>query len=265
MSYSKLIRHLLPRSEAWKTAIARNTTKLLDGFGEGLDDVREYCDQIFYDQFPETTRFVSEWEKELGIPTGVNDAASRANISAAQKATGGQSPKYIQDVIHAAGFTTVFVHEPWESTDPYSARDPRVFAQTQYYGGVQFATAVAGQHLFTAKMNSLTLGENAQPLFNGISLGSNYLDNDTLQRRVIPSVPDDPQYWPFFLYIAGETFPNPAVIDMDRRSELLRLLLQLRPLHMWLIFMLTGEEADDDYFMFEAGDGFEDSVWYPYG
>jgi uncharacterized protein YmfQ (DUF2313 family) len=263
MSVTKLIQHLLPRSEAWKSGVARNTTKLLAGFGEVLDEVREYYDEVFLDQFPATTRFISDWERELGLSAGVSEVASRANIAAAQRATGGQSPRYIQDVIHAAGFTEVFVHEPWATELPYVARDPRPHIEPQYYGLTQFAEAGADQAFFTEAINPQTFGANEQERFSAISLGSNYLDNDTLQQRFIPQVPEESQYWPFFIYFSGATFPEPAYVDPARKHELIRLILQLRPLHMWVVFLFTYNEDPvlTGEFLFNEGDGFNESIW----
>src|SRR5690606_9145651 len=255
------LRHLLPQGEAWKTAIERQFTKLLRGLSGAPDDAREFIDDVFEDLHPETTREIEEWEHEFGLPPGANEATSRANIAAAHAATGGQSPAYIQGILQAAGFD-VYVHEPWVSTEPYVARDPRLYAGTIYYGTVRFAIAPF-QHQFTERINPFTFETNSQPQFNALSSGANYYDNKTLQQRMLPPIPDDPDQWPFFVYIGGETFPTKAYVDPDRKSELDRLILQLRPLTHWVMFLTQDTEPpeENDDFLFAEGNGWGESYW----
>lgn len=257
--FLNIIEHLLPRAEAWKTAISRDLTKTLDGLSESWQEAKDYVDQVYLDYFPATTRYIREWEKEFGLPPAANETNARLNVDAAHKATGGQSPYYIQTVLQAAGFD-VYVHGPWETTDPYVARDPRPYVTAPVYGTIQFASPAAGQEFFTAEVNPDDGTFNAQPRFDGAVTNVNYWDNLTLQPRMPPQIPSNPVYWPFFLYIGGATFPNQAVVPTERMAELERLICQLRPLHYWIVLLATAT-LPDDVFQFDTGDGFDQSAW----
>lgn len=254
-------KHLLPRAEAWRAAADGWLSRLLSGMSSAPEAVREFTDAAYRDIHPETTREIREWELEYGLPPGSTEADARSNVTAERQASGGQGPDYIQGVLQAAGFD-VYVHEPWVSTHPFVARDPRLYTATIYYGTVRFAIAPF-QHQFTERINPTTFETNSQAQFNALSSGANYFDNKTLQQRLLPPIPDDPDKWPFFVYIAGETFPTKAYVDPARKNELERLVLKLRPLHAWIIFLTQDTEppAVNDDFLFAEGNGWGESYW----
>ena len=104
--------------------------KQLTEFFEGLitlpENIRIYIDSIWDDISPSTTRQLTEWENQFGLPNTVTDEQERRDrLDARWKALGGQSPRYIQDTLQAAGFD-VYIHEWWElpRTEPPVVRNP---------------------------------------------------------------------------------------------------------------------------------------------
>jgi len=129
--FGRVYQRLLPRARAfffWQSG------SQLRQFFEGLAglpaDARAFVDQMWFITRPAETDQLSEWEEEFALPdSGLTEADRRTRLNAAWSATGGQSPRYLQDVVQANGFD-VFVHEWWEipvvGGDP-SPRDPRVY------------------------------------------------------------------------------------------------------------------------------------------
>jgi len=129
--FSRVYQRLLPRARAfffWQSG------SQLRQFFEGLaglpTDARAFVDLVWGDTQPADTRELSEWEEQFALPaSGLSEADRRTRLDAEWKAVGGQSPRYLQDILQANGFN-VFVHEWWElpviGGDP-TPRDPRVY------------------------------------------------------------------------------------------------------------------------------------------
>jgi hypothetical protein len=78
-----------------------------------------------------------------------------------------------------------------------------------------------------------------------------YLVNLDLTRRAPPPVPDDPSYWPYFLYFSGEVFPELAPVSGSRVAELKEILLRLSPTQQWIVLLI---DPLDDFEGFGGGD-----------
>ena len=57
-------------------------------------------------------------------------------------------------------------------------------------------------------------------------------------RRDYP-IPDGAQYWPYFLYIGGENFPEVATVPANRKLEFETLCLSICPTQQWLGILVT--------------------------
>lgn len=111
------LRHLLPDSTAWRLIVDRLLKKYLTGLSSVGSDVVGFVDDVSDDLLPATTRELPAWQKQFGIDALGGDAAQRADLAAAWAATGGQSPAYLQSILHAAGFANVFVYDAFDQTD----------------------------------------------------------------------------------------------------------------------------------------------------
>ncbi len=221
--FHRIIKHLLPDSTAWRLMPGKQLTSLFAGIAASFADARSFVDDVYLDLFPATTRHLTEWEKQFGIAPNPIESVRRANLAAEWKATGGQSPGYVQGVLQTAGFD-VYVHDWWESgPDPYVARDPRDYTEVQLIGTVQCGEPLAQCGEPLAECNDILLND---PM---------YLVNKDLTQRAQPPIPDDPTKWPFFWYVAGETFPDPAEVPLERKDEFHRLLMKLGPAHLWCV------------------------------
>lgn len=108
-------KHLLPRSEAWSLVQVKRLRDLFQGLVGSKDDFVDFMDGVWADMFPATTRELTAWEQALGIfQLDLSEADRRTRLDGLWKATGGQSPRYIQDTLQGAGFN-VYIHEWWET------------------------------------------------------------------------------------------------------------------------------------------------------
>lgn len=196
---------------------------------------------VYGDINPETTRALEEWEKQFGLTPKGDETERRLALAAEWAANGGQSPGYIQGVLHTAGFTDLFVFDWWEDgAPPYVARDPRDYTEQPLIGTWQ-CTGDPGAPLPTQPQCSAFA---TQPQCNDwLANEVGYLVNKDLTRRPPPPVPSDSNRWPFFYYVSSETFGVPASVSSDRRAELERLLLKISPAHMWIVTLIDYENS----------------------
>jgi len=247
-------KHLVPQSRAWRLTANKNLRSFFEGLSGAPEDARYFVDDVFDDIDPGKTRQLTEWERQFGLPaTLATDAERRVRLAAEWKATGGQSPRYIQDTLQAAGFP-VFIHE-WfvPGTNPPTVRDPRVYI-TDAAGFIQFESCDGAD---TAQDNDEEMEDGGALQPRGYVLvnkdeaptteqagdgGGDWQDGDALaqdgsgvviyrQRPYI--IPSDPDAWPYFIYIGGETFPDFVTLPANRRAEFERLVLKICPAHIW--------------------------------
>lgn len=113
MLWLNVFKHLLPTGRAWRLTVDKNLRSFFDGLSGAPADARTYIDDVYDDLGPDTTRELDAWEDQFALPsTQLTEAQRRARLDATWKALGGQSPRYIQDTLQAAGFD-VYVHEWW--------------------------------------------------------------------------------------------------------------------------------------------------------
>jgi hypothetical protein len=143
---------------------------------------------------------------------------------------------------------------PQGEQTPYVARDPRAYTTQPLVGNYQ-CEATDPWECFDSGPGDTLAPHCDETLAND----PGYLVNLDLTRRAPPPVPSDPAAWPYFLYFAGETFPERAAVDFSRFDELKELVLRLAPSQQWLVMMidpaipdplilhaLRGTQATDD-------------------
>jgi hypothetical protein len=276
--FFRILQHLLPRGAAFGRARAAASSwtvgdgstvgsslyvggltnkgptlwRFLQGIANGgLDDVRAFLDLVLLDVFPDTTRQLAEWEAQYGLEPAADDATRRLNLAAEWAATGGQSPGYIQGVLQAAGFN-VYVYDWFASGPPYSARNPFNYTTQPLIGGVQ-CIIESSSSVFECEgfaSDGSPLADQAQcDAF--LANDPHYLVNVDLTLRPPPMIPDsatpDGPAWRRFMYVGGPTFPAAplpangdwATVPLSRRDEFQRLLMKLRPTHLWVCTLVN--------------------------
>lgn len=111
--FERIIRHLLPSGRAWRLFPGKQITALVEGLASVGPAFKEHIDKVYLDVYPATTRQLREWERQFGLrPGNLTDAERRERLRGEWSATGGQSPRYIQNTLRSAGFD-VYVYEWW--------------------------------------------------------------------------------------------------------------------------------------------------------
>lgn len=248
MSIFNQIQHLLPTGRAWRVIIDKPFRRLLEGISNGLSTdvdanstemggniemgdgsemarpfvgVREYYDAVYLDHLPETTTSLAEYEAQFGLVSTGTDAERRQRLAAAWAAQGGQSPKYIQDVVQANGFD-VYIHD-WWAPGTNNPRDPNAFIPDNSQQLVNKRSYPAPFQVVYGGGGSF--GESA--VYYGAIGGTQIINN-------LKPIPTDPAKWRFFVYFGGETFGDYADVPAERRDEFEALLLKLCPTQLWI-------------------------------
>lgn len=232
--FLRVIQHLLPRgTPTWVLAPGKKITEFFDGLSSLGDEVKDYADKIWFDLFPPTTRQLPLWFEQFSISAaGLTEAEQRNSLTGRWRAVGDQSPRYVQDVLQAAGFN-VYVHEWWqEGTDPPVPKSPLFYlSSVQVFGWLY----TCGNPEITSGGIDVTCGARI-----GVSDRGYVLKNGIDETIVIPP---DPIYWPYFGYIGAETFPDRAQIPAERQSEFEFLCRKICPRHLWLGMMIEYIEG----------------------
>lgn len=263
-----LFKRLLPNGRAWAIIAEKRLRQFFEGLAAGASDpaVKEF-DDVFNDLDPQLTTRLAQWENQFSLPnTGLTEQERRDRLQAAWSAVGGQSPRYIQDTLQAAGFD-VYVHEWGVPSVEYPtggsvnglpapvARDPFDFIadannpvsfigaghDLAFCGGddcfsnSQVASGPQGYLLVNkiAQSTSGFIGAGHDLAFcGGDSAASGATEVSTALTQYV--IPADPTKYPYFLYIGAQTFPELATVPLSRRDEFEDLCLKICPAQQWL-------------------------------
>lgn len=255
--YFKIIKSLLPKSEAFNLIIQKNITKFFEGLTALPDDFRTYIENIYLDIFPDDTRSIELWEEQFGISMpSSDDTIRRSNVDIAWKLKGGQSAVYLQGILQDAGFD-VQVHE----NNPKI--DPDIFISAQFVMTCGMSTAVCGNDdAYAGRTGGFILANGFVPDSSDLrdylmTCGGDGFDNVTAGQSVAVcgyfeqfiitpksySIPDDSDYWDNVFFIGGDATRDPVTheltaietvdIDIDRQSEFEKLILKIKPVNTW--------------------------------
>lgn len=230
-----LVRRLLPRSRAFRLAVGSTIERFFRGWASLPEAIRDDADLLVDDVRPDRTRLLVEFEAQFGLSGRGTESERRMALAAAWKATGGQSPRYLQDVLQAAGFE-VWVHEWWDGPDvaPRTPRDPRLYVLPVLEGTVQCRDDSSPTQVCARADDA-----PGQPQANDwLAADPLYFNNLLGTPMKPPPVPDDPATWPYFVYVGGRFFPSHAQVPLERREEFRELLLRLFPADLWIVTLV---------------------------
>jgi hypothetical protein len=95
------VKELFPRSRAFQLFVDNKKYKLIEALCELPENVRKEGELVYFDLFPETTRYPEKWEKVFALFfTSAEYEKRRAIIDSMWKTiNGGQSAQFLQDLL----------------------------------------------------------------------------------------------------------------------------------------------------------------------
>ena len=222
--FLRIIQHLLPRSRAWSIVIDKTLRKFFEGLSGFFDHVKVFIDDRYDDLGPQRTQQLTLWEEQFGLllSDSLTEQQRRDRLSAEWKATGRQDPRYIQDTLQNAGFN-VYVHEWW-----VPGSDPLVIRNPNDYPGLKALVNILKDRVDAFTIAGEPLAQCGEPN----AQCENILTSVFTDR--VYALPADPNVYPYFYYISGQTFPNTAIVPAARREEFEELVLRIGPLQLWV-------------------------------
>jgi hypothetical protein len=255
--FLRVYQHLLPRARALSLVAEKALRRLFEGLTGLPAAIQEFVDLILLDVFPDTTRELAEWETQFGVVNPATaEADRRAAITAAWNRGGGLGPDALQDVLQEAGFP-LFVHDSFYFTPAKAIRNPNLYLADSDTTIVYVAEC--GEALAECGETTAICGDTSTPtgilLVNKILVRAlDYLaavtcgealaqcgepdaecgNNSGFNSQLKPyRIPSDPDLWPYFWYVGGETFGDSVTIPLTRKQELENLVLKIGPAHLW--------------------------------
>ena len=227
----------MPQARAWTLTADKQLRQFFDGLTGIGDDLKDFVDDSYLDIFPETTREIDSWESQFDLrDTGLTEQERRDRLDATWKEEGGQSPRYLQDTLQAAGFD-VYVHDWWNPADEpavdvklcVSPRDPND-AGVGSYPLVNIIRKTSPDLMVLA-------GEAIAEAGEADALAGNYERFDeSLVEYVIPV---DTEKWHYFAYIGSATFGTMTTLPSADKDEFERLCLRIFPAQLWLVIAVN--------------------------
>jgi hypothetical protein len=252
---------LLPSGSFWKVKQGGDFDKLLEGMGDNTEDLINNIGCLACLRDPLTTPILSDLEKEYGIATDTRLTEEERRQALAAKVYRGNSNGSKDDLKNAlqmAGFN-VQVHENSPAVDPAIFIDGIPFmvcgglnAYCGYYPVTpgQY-TSIAGRSGGYLLVNGAVYEQS--PNFQSVA-GAGFMAcgnqkaisgyyEDLRQDLIQYEVSTNPAAWPFYFFVGGDATRNPAtgeltnieiaIVDIARREEFERIILQIKPLHSW--------------------------------
>jgi hypothetical protein len=227
LDYAEIIEELLPDGPIWTPAPGEGLDQFIEGMAAGEVTVYDFLKQLAFVRDPYLTAVLSALEREYGIVpnTALSETFRRLYLAAIKYSRVGNGDRdFMQDKLHQAGFTNVFVYE----------NSPRV-NPANFFGGPFLM--YAGDTLSQAgEVGAVAGGFEGELLVNGDLFLSiiDYLTRagDTLSQAGEPEMqagnfagtirepityelPVDTVYWPAVFFVGG-----PATFAPDTGAEM---------------------------------------------
>jgi len=244
---------LLPPGAIWTAEYGAGLDQLISGIVGNNVDIKLFLDKLASLREPEKTEILGSLEREFGaIPAyGATESQRRNNLETAKTRRGSlKNAEYLEFILRDAGFD-VYVHINDPPVDPdqflfeafsmFLGEESATFGEpTAVFGGIGGYLAVNGELVRETSVISFVFGSD-DFVFGGWDayFGERYaVDSEP----VVYTIPADPGYWGLFFFVGGAATRNPsgelidieaAEVEVFRRPEFERIILQLKPMHSW--------------------------------
>lgn len=231
----KVFDRILPRSRAWGLILDRVLRKLFHGLSILPKTFYEHVGSVLLEAFPQTTTYLEDWSWQFGSPTTLD----ADGVDTEWGDPGGQTPQYIQDLLHANGFPNLFVHEWW---DPGLSTPPAPPVSRNPIALVPSSFVLVNDLSHSEKHFLHQFGDGESEFVGDASVQFGAYDGYFLVGKEYPT-PDILRDYPFYYYICGPTWPNFAIVIDTEFRRLLRLIYKTKPVHLRCILRVRREPA----------------------
>lgn len=218
---------LLPRSPLFSFVKDRFFTALVTALGSVPKEAHYYNGQNITDIFPETTTRADDWSRQFNFAKTL----TASQLSARFKDSGGCSPNYLQNALHEAGLTSLYVHEWWvPGSDPVAARNP-----------IPYINNYQPNNLLVNPITSI---------YDDIPQCGDYIqcgdpdqcgDSEGLKfEEKIYAHPDISDEYPYYFYVCGQTFGDYVTLSDDELSEAKRLIYKHKQAHLRCVLFVEA-------------------------
>lgn len=224
----ELIKLLFPKSTLWQFNKDSNLKKLIDGIASVPDDMSTDAQRVYLDLFPETTRFVDEWESafQIRFTNLLSDRQKRAVLEALwAMRNGSATAEFIQNLLRMfiPGICIV------ENT-PVAM--PRKFASV-------YASVNGNRYMVNGYKKAI----------NGRRMGDQDFVPTILKtnREEEFFMPENPRHWETCFYVCGAVHRNryqkithveKITVDRKWREFIDFIILKIKPLHMTAVMFI---------------------------
>jgi hypothetical protein len=229
------MKSLFPLSRAFQLFVNNNKRKLIKGLSKLPENVRHEIELVYFDIFPDTTRFPEKWEKIFAVIFTNGELVKRRNIleSLWKINNGGQSAIFLEEILQGIS-KSISIVENVPVCDPRSTLSVMVAAcgnKTMRCGNKR------------GRCNAF--------LSNGSFIPS-MLRNDITE---FYSLPDDVQFWSFCFYVCRNVYRNGnnEILHVEKlrlnyiwKSYVEYLILKTKPVHSTAIVFIEWTEGDGD-------------------
>jgi hypothetical protein len=229
------VKALFPQSRAFELFVANKKYKLVQALCELPENVRKEGELVYFDLFPETTRFPEKWEKVFSLFfTKAEYEKRRAIIDSMWKViSGGQSAQFLQDLLRCIdGRIQVIENVPTSNPRHSSIVD----------------LCVNGNR-------SMRCG-NRRAICNyrrgNIGFTPTIIQNDATSDY---NLPFDTDYWEFCFFICQNAVRNPRgqilyieplVLPAVWRNYVEYLILKIKPVQSTAIVFIDWQEIENE-------------------
>jgi hypothetical protein len=229
------MKSLFPLSRAFRLFVDNNKRKLIKGLSKLPEDIRHEIELVYFDIFPDTTRFPEKWEKVFAVVFTASELSKRRNIlSVLWKINkGGQSWPFLEEVLQGID-ENIHVVENVPVSDPRSIRAVRI--------------AVCGNRIMVCGNRKAVCDYR---LDNTPFLPS-VLRNDVSEFYTLPY---DSRYWEMCFFVCKEVvrdgrgniiFVRQIAIDIVWKNYIEYLILKIKPVHSMAVIFIDWREGNQD-------------------
>lgn len=243
--HGRAMQAMLPTGSAWH---GESVKALMRGIGVEMAFVeRELKERAGIDNTLHGLNRVN-WMNALGLIDQGNDADNDAAIDRKLADVGGLHAADMTRELQAAGFPLTVYPNRWTMTP-----DPETFGET-YFGSATFSNIrryhsrnllelrykIPSKTFGSSYFGSSTFGLSRADA--GAEIVANSLDW-TVDATLWVSMPDENERyrWHYGFIVSGDTIFDIKTISEDRRRELRRLILEIKPLGMWAFLIVNYE------------------------